>query len=126
MKPLFAKPIKLVLLATFAAMVVTALFFWPNLHFAVAVASSDSRPALLRNADRGTPVPAFRERFSSGTSEKELLRWLAESNFELNGTGNATLIIHALPCNETVEVSWTSVDKIIQRSSAVVRQDGCL
>lgn len=126
MKPLFAKLIKLVILATFAAMVVTALFFWPTLQFAVAVASSDSRPALLRDADRGTPVPSFQERFSSGTSETELLTWLAENNFETNSTGNATLIIHALPCNETVEVSWTSVDKIIQQSSAVVRQDGCL
>lgn len=100
--------------------------FWQNLLFAIAVLSSDTRPTLLRDAKLEAPVSAFSNRFRQGVSEAKLLKWLAESNFKIEGTGSAQLLIQSLPCNETVEVSWTTVDGIIRESSAIVTQDGCL
>ncbi len=125
MKTLLASPFKLLLLAAFAALLIAGLF-WQNLMFAGAVASSESRPALLRDAEWGSPIPSFRERFSGGTSEAELLSWLSENGFTLDGTNGASRRIRGMPCNELVEVSWVAVDGIIRESSAVVREAGCL
>lgn len=125
MKILLASPSKLLLLAAFAAVLIAGLF-WQNLMFASAVASSENRPALLRDAERGSPVPSFRERFSGGTSEAELLSWLSESGFTLDSTNGASRRLRGMPCNELVEVSWTAADGIIRESNAVVREAGCL
>lgn len=125
MKTLLASPAKLLLVAAFAALLIAGLF-WQNLMFASAVGSSESRPALLRDAEWGTPVPSFRERFNDGTSVAQLLNWLSESGFTLDGTNAASRRIRGMPCNELVEVSWTAVDGVIRESSAVVREAGCL
>lgn len=124
-KTLMSKPINWLILATLATMLVAGLF-WQNLLFVSAVLSSETRPALLRDAEWGTPVSAFREQFRPGVSEAELLNWLADNEFKLNGKDSASLLIQALPCNETVEVSWTTSKGIIGESSAVVSEAGCL
>jgi hypothetical protein len=124
-KTLLASPVKLIVLAAFVALLIASLF-WQNLLFVSAVASSESRPALLRDAEWGTPVPSFHERFDPGTSETELLQWLSESGFELNGTTGASRRIGGMPCDELIQVSWTAVDGIIRDSSAVVTEAGCL
>ena len=117
MKALLASPFKSLLLAAFAASLIAGLY-WQNFIFASAVASSESRPALLRDAEWGSPVPSFRERFSGGTSEAELLNWLSENGFTLDATNGASRRIRGMPCNELVEVSWTTVEGIIRDSSA--------
>lgn len=125
MKRILGSPAKLLLLAALAAMSLAAVF-WNNIIFAIAVTSSESRPQLLRDADWGTPDPSFQKRFSPGTSETELLRWLSENGFELDDTSGASRRIQGLPCNEMIDVSWTAIDGTISESSAVVREEGCL
>lgn len=125
MKTLLAKPINWLILAALAALVFAGLF-WQNLLFASALLRSETRPALLRDAEWGAPASAFRERFKPGISETELLRWLAESDFKMEETGRARLTVQSLPCNETIEFSWETLNGVIRESSAVVSQDGCL
>lgn len=125
MKTFVASPANLLLVVAFAALLIAGLF-WQNLMFAGAVGSSESRPTLLRDAEWGTPAPSFRERFSDGTNVADLLKWLSESGFTLDGNNAASLRIRGMPCNESVEVSWTAEDGIIRESSAVVREAGCL
>jgi hypothetical protein len=125
MKTRFASRKKLLLLAAIAAVFLVTVF-GQNLIFASAVASSESRPALLREADWGVPAPSFQKRFIAGTSEAELLRWLSENGFELNGAHSASRRISGLPCNEMVEVSWSASNGVIRESSAVVNEAGCL
>lgn len=125
MKTRFASPTKLLLLAAIAAGFIVAVF-GRNLIFASAVASSESRPALLRGADWGAPAPSFQKRFTAGTPEAELLRWLSENGFDLNGANSASRRIRGLPCNEMVEVSWSTLNGVIRDSSAVVHEAGCL
>lgn len=125
MKTLLASPAKLILLAAFVALLLAGLF-WQNILFASAAASSESRPALLRDAEWGTPVPSFHERFDAGTSEAELLNWLSKNGFELDGTTGASRKIGSMPCAELIQVSWSAVDGVIRDSSAVVSEAGCL
>jgi len=125
MSRILGSPAKLLLLATFAALFIAAIF-WKDIIFASAVASSESRPELLRDADWGAPDPSFQKRFSPGANETELLRWLSENGFELDGTSGASRRIQGLPCNEIIDVSWTAIDGTISESSAVVREAGCL
>lgn len=125
MKTWFASPAKLLLLAVIAALFIAALF-GQNLIFASAVASSEKRPELLREADWGGPVPSFHRRFAAGTSEAGLLRWLSENGFERHGAKSASRRIRGLPCNEMIEVSWNASNGIIRESTAVVREAGCL
>jgi len=125
MKPSVASSGKWLLLAALASLLLAG-FFWQNLIFASAVATSEYRPALLRDAVWGEPVSSFRERFNSGTPEAELLLWLAETGFKIASNGSAYRRLRGLPCNELVEVSWTAVDGEIRDSSAVVLKAGCL
>ena len=114
------------LLAALAVLVLAALS-WDGLRFGLAVASSESRPSLLDEAEWGKPVPAFRKRFGAGTAEAGMLHWLADNDFEVDRrAGSGTRIIRSLPCNERVLVSWVATDGIISESNAVVSEAGCL
>jgi hypothetical protein len=124
-KALLASPTKLFLLAVFVVTLIAGLF-WQDAMFASAVAGSERRPELLRDADWGIPVSSFRERFSAGTSEAELLRWLSENGFKLDGASTSSRTIGGIPCAESVEVTWTAVDGTIRESRAVVQEAGCL
>ena len=125
MKTRLASPSKLLLLAAIVAVFIVAVF-GQNLIFASAVASSESRPALLHEADWGAPASSFQKRFTAGTPEAELLRWLSKNGFELNGANSASRRMRGLPCNEMVEVSWSASNGVIRDSSAVVHGAGCL
>lgn len=120
-----AFPTKWLLLAALGALLVAG-FLWQNLFFASAVASSESRPALLRDAKWGTPVSSFRQRFGNGTPEDDLVRWLSENDIELDGTNRASRRVRSLPCNELIEISWAATDGVIRESNAVVREAGCV
>jgi len=101
-------------------------FTWQQLMFATTVIPSESRPTLLRDAEWGTPVLSFSRRFGNGTPETELLRWLADNRFEEVDKNSASRTVHGLPCNERVEIAWTTLDGKIRESSAVVSEAGCL
>ena len=125
MKSRLASPVRLLLLASTVVLAI-GLLFGQKLFFASAVASSESRPALLLGADWEVPVPEFRKRFAVGTSEAELLRWLSENGFEQDGSNRANRRIRGFPCNEMIEVSWSASNGVIRESSAVVHEAGCL
>jgi hypothetical protein len=108
------------------ALVFFVAVFWQHLLFAVALAFAESRPTLLKDADIDQPSSSFNERFGRGSSEKDLVRWLTDNDFELGATGSASRTVRSLPCNETIEVSWTSDGGRIEDSRAIVSQDGCL
>lgn len=117
---------KMVLLIVSAILLLVALT-WKRLIFAFAVGSSESRPALLHDAQWGKPDPAFSQRFRNGTSEAQLLQWLAANSFDISGrTQSASRTVHSLPCNERVAVSWKAKNGTIQESNAVVSDGGCL
>jgi hypothetical protein len=116
------------LLAALALMLLVALT-WNRLALAIGFASSETRPALLNDAEWGKPdtALAFRHRFGNGSSEAELVRWLAANHFEIDGGAHrASRTVHGLPCNEDVAVSWTATNGTIRESKAVVSEAGCL
>lgn len=111
-------------LVAFALLVALA---WERLSFAIAVASSEDRPALLTDAKWGKPAFAFHQRFSDGTSEAALIQWLASNDFEIDRRAHqASRTIHSVPCNERVAVSWSEASGLLRESRAVVYEAGCL
>lgn len=99
---------------------------WQSTLFGVAFTLAEKRPALLTEARWGTPALAFKQRFSEGTPETELLLWLDDNNFLDARKGRANKTIHGFPCQEQVEVLWSAADGIIEESSAIVSEAGCL
>ena len=100
---------------------------WNWLAFAVALALSERRPSLLTDAEWGRPAPEFQNRFREGTREAEMLGWLKVNGFQVDERGRqATRLVRSLPCNESIEVSWRTTDRLIRESSAVVSEAGCL
>lgn len=99
---------------------------WQSIMFGIAFAFAEERPALLRDASWDAPVLAFNQRFSVGTPETDLLRWLDDNKFEDIRKGRATRTIDGLPCREKVEISWTAVAGVISESNAIVSEAGCL
>ena len=99
-----------------------------DLIFGSAVASMEQRPALLRDAEWTKPAPAFGRKFHKGVPESELLSWLRINRFVVErGTHVATRRIQSLPCNERVEVEWsTGGDGLLQGADARVSEAGCL
>ncbi len=124
MKSLAPPSVKWLLLAGLTIVMVASLF-GQKLIFASAVASSESRPALLRDAEWGKLSPSFKARFRSGTPETELQEWLEANHFVVR-KNSATRRIERLPCNEQIAVTWSAAKGIIQESSAVVTEAGCL
>jgi hypothetical protein len=105
------------------------LFNWQSLLFASAVAASDKRPALLRDAEWDKPETAlaFRGRFRRGSSEASLMQWMKANNFKIDQQARrASLKVGGLPCAEAVAVSWTVIDGSIGATEAVVSEAGCL
>jgi len=99
-----------------------------NLIFGAAVANAEHRPALLRNAEWKKPAPVFGRRFHKGVPESELLSWLRANQFVIErATRVATRRIQSLPCNERVEIKWsTSGEGLLQGADARVSEAGCL
>ena len=100
---------------------------WNRLGLAVAIASSENRPQLLKDAKWGKSAPAFQRRFGEGASEGGLLQWLAANHFEIDAPAHtARRRVRSAPCNELISVSWSALRGTISKSSAVVSEAGCL
>jgi hypothetical protein len=122
----FSRHLRWFLVAGLAVTVLVALT-WDRLALGVAMALSESRPALLRDAEWGKPAPAFHQLFKDGTPEADLLHWLDANHFEIDGrVPSASRRIRSLPCNERVRVSWAATNGTIRDSRAVVSEAGCL
>jgi hypothetical protein len=120
---------KWLLLSVAVALVLLVVVAWQRIALAVAVASSDTRPSLLRDAEWGKPetATAFRRRFGHGTSEANLIQWLEANHFDVDQrTHRASLKLKGVPCAEDVAVSWTANGGTIDASRAVVSEAGCL
>ena len=120
---------KWLLLSAALAVVLLVAVAWQRLGFAVAVASSDSRPSLLRDAQWGKPetTVAFRQRFGRGSSEADLVQWLEANRFQVDQRARrASLKVRGVPCAEDVAVSWKAIGGTIDASRAVVSEAGCL
>ena len=106
-----------------------AVLNWRSMLFASAVASSDNRPVLLRDAAWGKPETAknFQQRFRQGSSEASLLRWLHAETFEIDQLAHrATLTIAGVPCRESIAVTWKGDGGVISKADATVSEAGCL
>ena len=115
------------LAALLVGLTLLAALTWNWLAFAVAFALSESRPSLLTAAEWGRPAAEFQSRFREGAKEAELLGWLKVNGFQVDERGRrATRLVRSLPCNESIEVSWRTTDRLIRESSAVVSEAGCL
>jgi len=101
---------------------------WQGLALSLAIISAEHRPALLNDARWNDPASAhlFAARFRHGTQEKDLLEWLAANKFTVDRTGLATRRIQSLPCNESVEVTWSKAGDTIVDAEARVSEAGCL
>ena len=99
-----------------------------DLIFGFAVTSAEHRPALLRDAEWTKPAPAFGRKFHKGVPESELLAWLRANRFVIErATRVATRRTKSLPCNERVEIEWsTRGDGLLQGADARVSEAGCL
>ncbi|URD62047.1 hypothetical protein M8312_05955 [Sphingomonas sp. KRR8] len=105
------------------------VFNWQSLLFASAVATSDQRPTLLREAEWGqsATAKAFKQRFHAGSSEASLLAWLQAETFKTNRQAHeATLKVGGAPCAEDVTVTWAADRGIINKADAFVTEAGCL
>ena len=108
---------------------VTALIAiaWEPLALALAMASPETRPALLSDAKWNNPSSAFRDRFGAGTPEDELLNWLSANRFEVDRLQHtAVRHVRSLPCNERIEITCEAKSGAIRDSTAVVFEAGCL
>lgn len=103
---------------------------WPTVALTSAVASSERRPALLNDASWNDPASAvrFHSRFGDNASEDELVSWLEQNRFEIDReTHAAKKRVFSLPCNEYIDVTWsTSEDKSLAELEAVISGGGCL
>jgi hypothetical protein len=114
-------------LFTAVALALLVALTWNRLGLAVAMASSESRPQLLSDAQWGKPASAFQQRFGEGASEAGLLHWLAANHFEIDGQAQTAIRrVRSMPCNELIAVSWSATRGTISKSSAVVSEAGCL
>jgi hypothetical protein len=129
MEVAFSRRRKWLLLTVVLALVLLVAVAWERIAFAVAFASSDTRPSLLRDAEWGKPetATAFRQRFGRGSSESDLVRWLDANHFQVDHARHrASLKVGGLPCAEDVAVSWTAIGGTIDASKATVSEAGSL
>jgi hypothetical protein len=120
---------KWLLLTVALVMALLVVVAWQRIALAVAFASSDTRPSLLRDVEWGKPetAKAFRRRFGHGSSEANLVEWLEANHFDVDQRAHhASLKVSGLPCAEDVAVSWTAIGGTIDASRAVVTEAGCL
>lgn len=99
-------------------------------EFAIAAASSESRPQLLADASWNSPESArhFGQRFPAGAPESDLLAWLRTNDFGISQQDKrAERRVAGLACNEIIDVAWTVNSRGLLRSAdATIREAGCL
>ena len=120
---------KWLLLAAALALLLFIALAWQRIARAIAFASADTRPALLRDAQWGKPetAVAFQQRFGRGSSEADLVRWLESNRFQVDqSTRHASLRVEGAPCAENIAVSWNATGGNVDASRAVVSEAGCL
>jgi hypothetical protein len=111
------------------ALVAVAVANWQLVAFSVAVLFAEGRPVLLQDAkwhDEGS-ANAFHARFHAGIPEADLISWLKSNKFKIGAPGQAMREISSLPCNEIVQVKWSSAsDHRLVGAAARVSEAGCL
>jgi hypothetical protein len=115
--------------AVVGLLVLAALNF-ETLAFGAAMLLAEKRPALLSDAHWQDPSSArrFERRFGEGSAEQDLLNWLAVNRFVVDPAGRqAHRSVESLPCNEGIEISWTSDGSgQLRTAEATVSEAGCL
>ena len=103
---------------------------WDAIGLAVGSFSAESRPGLLSDAEWGKQGSArlFERQFHGGVPESELLSWLSENRFTIDRSATrASRRVAGLPCNERIDVSWTTDDGgRLTSATATVQEAGCL
>ncbi len=121
---------KWLLCAALLAVALAVVLNWQGIPLGFAVASSESRPELLADANWGDAESAneFGERFASGSPERELLNWLHANRFTVDQQNkDAERLIKGLPCNELIEITWSANSgESLTASTAIVTEAGCL
>jgi hypothetical protein len=112
------------------AVVVLMIINWQTVLLCVTILMSEHRPALLKDASWDSPASAvrFERRFHAGVPERDLLAWLDDNKFAVNGPARkANRSVNGLPCNEAVSVTWTrdAAGRLVD-ANAVVTQIACL
>jgi hypothetical protein len=106
------------------------LLNWEAISLGLAVASSESRPELLRDADWDEPGSArsFTRRFARGTPAADLTDWLTANGFTIDrASSSATKRVGGLPCNERIAIVWHAAPNgRLTAASATVSEAGCL
>jgi hypothetical protein len=98
------------------------------LALTLAILTAEPRPALLRDASNDpASAHAFERRFGPGSAEPELETWLRANKFSIDREGHASRFLQSLPCNEAIDVAWTTgASHRIETSSVRVTEAGCL
>ena len=103
---------------------------WNGLMLMSAIAVSERRPALLSGAEWNNPASAraFNDRFPPGTPKADLIAWLEVNNFAIDrAAGRANRLVKSLPCDESIQVDWTTPSSERIGSIEVrVAEAGCL
>jgi hypothetical protein len=112
------------------AVVILMIINWQTVWLCVAILTSEQRPALLKEASWDDPASAvrFERRFHAGAPERDLVDWLNDNRFAVNGSARkANRAVNGLPCNEDISVTWTrDATGRLTSADAVVTQVACL
>jgi hypothetical protein len=119
-----------IIVAAVTALIAFAVFNWQGIFLGVSMLLADERPELIKDAGWNDPASAqkFNSRFGSGVRVGELIAWLRENEFAVNGEqSRADRRIQSLPCNENIEIEW-QVDKegLLSGAKATITEAGCL
>jgi hypothetical protein len=112
------------------AVAILLIINWRTVLLCAAILMSEHRPALLKDASWDDPASAvrFERRFHAGAPERDLVDWLNDNKFAVNGSARkANRSVNGLPCNEDISVTWTrDAAGRLTSADAVVTQVACL
>ena len=112
------------------ALLVLAALNFEALSFGAGALLAEKRTALLADAQWESPSTArrFATRFPAGAEEDDLLTWLEANDFFVDRNAmHASRSIEGFPCNENVEVIWSSDGAgKLRTSQAIIHEAGCL
>jgi hypothetical protein len=102
----------------------------PAIGLGIAASSAEKPPQVLldTNVFKHKTSQGFAETFPGGSSERELIGWLRNQDFEIVLNRNtATRADTGVPCTRTHRVTWLSeTGPLIAAAEAELVQLGCL
>jgi hypothetical protein len=113
------------------ALLIVVAFSWKTILWTVLVVGSERPPELLSDVkqwDDPAAAVKFERRFPPGAPERELLAWVSDNRFEIDGQARrATRRIGSVPCNEVIEVDWSAdAGGRLRSATATMSEAGCL